>query len=337
MYEDDLTEAFPEDGSYPDYKCKQVELWASWSLLHLMPLCMCLFCGFYIPYAAARVGRENQIGVATRIFQIGAIVTAIFMLQRVIRWILLWLFGSEVKAKVCAYEEIENIAYGTKNLYMKLLVKRPDGYAYALWKVKDHNDLYVINTYLTIKAFKYDCALVKVKNKNKMNYCGTEDDLINLKIMADLEHSPEVLLENEWSASDKLAIAIFAGVSCFVTTLLFISCFTQHMGDAIFISLIMMPSAIVGWALLIKCLIPSIHYLQVNWIGRQVLARVWDYAPTNVILDESPIWKIKVLTYTDDGYRFLTFSMKSPEKPFEKDAIIELLVYKDYVLHDERK
>lgn len=336
MYEDDITETFTEDVSCPVYRCMQVVPWPGRNWLWLLAFGMCLHCGFFVPYLMSRVGREDEIAVFTRSCQIGAVVTAIITLSPIIRWIVLWKLGSEVKAKVCAYEEIESALNGTKKLYMKLLVKRPDGYAYVLWKVKNHDDLYGINSYLTVKAFKYDCALVKAKKQNKMNYCGTADDLINLSIMADLEHSPDVLLKNHRSASDDLGIAIMSIALCFVSTVTLGLVFTQHMEEAPFVALIMTPLGIMGLGLLAKWFIPVFHYLQVKRKSRQVLARVWDYVPINEILEGSPIWRIKVLTYTEDGYRFLTFSVGSQKQPYEKDAIIELRVYKDYILHERK-
>lgn len=336
MYEDDITETFPEDVSCPVYRCMQVVPWPGRNWLWLLAFGMCLHCGFFVPYLMSRVGREDEIAVITRSCQIGAVVTAIITLSSIIRWILLWKLGSEVKAKVCAYEEIENALNGTKKLYMKLLVNRPDGDAHVLWKVKSHNDLYFINSDLTVKAFKYDCALVKAKKQNKMNYCGTAGDLINLSIMADLEHSPDVLLKNHRSAFDDLGIAIMSIALCFVSTVTLALVLTQHMAEAPFVAMLMIPLGVIGWSLLFKCLMPAFHYLQLKWMGRQVPARVWDYAPTNVIVDGAPIWKVKVLTYTEDGYRFLTFSVGSQKQPYEKDAIIELRVYKDYVLQERK-
>ena len=331
MYENEVTDEVLDENSIPVYKCKKLELSADKVFWWILIIAACFYYGFAEPYLRGLGDTSFQ----TMAIRIAAILLVIYAVIYVIRYLLVRKFGSEVIAKVCAYGKWEIMLTGGETLCMKLLVKRPDGPTYVTYPVKNHEQLFSVNSYIRLKTFKYDCTLVKMPEQYAMNYCGNADDLTQLNIMADLEHSPEALLKNLDMASENLGVAFHLAVpTCALSIIMFILIVMDKLADAASFMLFFAPVGTAAWCFLIRGLLPVFRHLWLKRKGENVPARVWEYLPLNMVYGKSPLWRLKVLTYTEDGYRFLTFSTMSQEQPFEKDAIIELRIYKDNVIQE---
>ncbi|MCR5460942.1 MAG: hypothetical protein K6F51_13795 [Acetatifactor sp.] len=154
--------------------------------------------------------------------------------------------------------------------------------------------------------------------------------------MFEEEATVEVLLKRVSSIRDDLDFMLYLGIPLlFICMLVPILCIMNGLDKPPAI-LFLVIFAIIPCSFVIGRVVRVFQYLQMKWMSKNVPARVWEYLPTNTVCGRPPTWRLKVLTYAEDGYRFLTFSMASQEQPFEKDDIIELQIYKDYILCERK-
>lgn len=115
-------------------------------------------------------------------------------------------------------------------------------------------------------------------------------------------------------------LALMQGFDEFIQVLLFCSIF-----------------AIIGIVAFIIGIKPIVIYFLVNTKGQDIDATVYGYMNDNILLNGYPAQIVKLLIYTNDGYKFILYQLGDIKQPFKINSTIKLKVYKDMFLIPKKK
>lgn len=71
--------------------------------------------------------------------------------------------------------------------------------------------------------------------------------------------------------------------------------------------------------------------------GKLIQAVVYGYVDDNFLVNNKPAQKVKLLVNTPEGPRFIMYSLGKTIKPYAVNSTIDLLVYKNYFVIQEKK
>ena len=102
------------------------------------------------------------------------------------------------------------------------------------------------------------------------------------------------------------------------------------LGVGIFIGLL-------GILAFVIAMIPTSRYIFIELRGKKIDATVYGYMNDNLLINGMPAQIVKLLVSTNDGLKFILYQLGDIKQPFKINSKIELKVYKDIFLIENKK
>lgn len=102
------------------------------------------------------------------------------------------------------------------------------------------------------------------------------------------------------------------------------------LGVGIFIGLL-------GILAFVIAMIPTSRYIFIELRGKKIDATVYGYMNDNLLINGMPAQIVKLLVSTNDGLKFILYQLGDVKQPFKINSKIELKVYKDIFLIENKK
>jgi len=166
-------------------------------------------------------------------------------------------------------------------------------------------------------------------------FCGAVTGMVTAQ--ADMQYPVLQCKEatlNFWTVAFPAIFAFSFGFFGFAFPFLFAKSGSEEMGTVLLISI---PFALIGVVAFIIMLRPIIRFLILKSKGTRVTAKVYGYVDDNVLINDQPAQVVKLLVYTPEGYRFVTYQLGTTDQPYGINTEIELLVYKDIFMIEKQQ
>ena len=132
-----------------------------------------------------------------------------------------------------------------------------------------------------------------------------------------------------------MIFAVSFGFFGFVFPLSFL--FVGDKGEALSVFLFCSIFGIIGVVAFVISMIPVVRTLMIMLRGKNIEAVVYGYMDDNVLLNNVPAQIVKLLVTTNDGKKFILYQLGDIKQPFKVNSRINLKVYKDIFLIENKK
>lgn len=99
--------------------------------------------------------------------------------------------------------------------------------------------------------------------------------------------------------------------------------------DYIRVLLYYSPFATIGLVFTIVVLRNILYCILLRLKGEVITGTVYGYMDDNIMYNEAPGQKVKILINTRNGKKFILYQLKSPDKPYPVNTQVDLKVYKN--------
>ena len=138
-----------------------------------------------------------------------------------------------------------------------------------------------------------------------------------------------------WNFAFPMIFAVSFGFFGFVFPLSFL--FAGDKGEALSVFLFCSIFGIIGVVAFVISMVPVVRTLMIMLRGKNIEAVVYGYMDDNVLLNNVPAQIVKLLVTTNDGKKFILYQLGDIKQPFKVNSRINLKVYKDIFLIENKK